>query len=219
MPTLLADLPETVRREVLAAAVRRRFRKGDSVFHQGDPSNAVHLLVKGRVAVRWTTPLGDTVTLNVLGVGANFGELAATDEAATRSASVVALEPVETLALPTSTWAELRRTHPEVTEAVLGQLTSLVRDLSAQLVEALHLPAERRLVRRLVDLAALWEPDADGHVTITVTQEDLATMAGTTRPTANRVLQELVSAGEVALSRGRIVVLDPAAVRARAGRR
>jgi CRP-like cAMP-binding protein len=52
-------------------------------------------------------------------------------------------------------------------------------------------------------------------VVIGVRQEDLATMAGTTRPTANRVLQPLVDVGVVALHRGRIEVIDPSAVNAR----
>ena len=51
---------------------------------------------------------------------------------------------------------------------------------------------------------------------IGVRQEDLATMAGTARPTANRVLQQLVDAGSVQLHRGHIDVVDPDAVRKRA---
>ena len=60
------------------------------------------------------------------------------------------------------------------------------------------------MIRRLLDLDDIY------NGVIPLTQDDLATMAGTTRPTANRVLQGLVGANLVALSRGRFQVLDRA---------
>ncbi len=47
---------------------------------------------------------------------------------------------------------------------------------------------------------------------VSVTQEEIATMAGTTRPTVNRVMQDLAEAGIVELGRGRFTVVDPAAL-------
>jgi CRP-like cAMP-binding protein len=64
------------------------------------------------------------------------------------------------------------------------------------------------VVRRLHDLVQRYPASPDGTVSIPLTQEDLASMAGTTRPTTNRVLHELAATGIVALARGRTDVVD-----------
>jgi CRP-like cAMP-binding protein len=74
----------------------------------------------------------------------------------------------------------------------------------------LYAPAERRVIRRLHDLVQRYPTAPDGTVSIPLTQEDLASLAGTTRPTTNRVLQELAAVGIVSLGRGRTDVIDPA---------
>ena len=70
------------------------------------------------------------------------------------------------------------------------------------------MPAEARLIRRVHDTVRLYD-DGQRPVILPVTQEELATMAGTTRPTANRALRQLERAGMVALGRGKIEVHYP----------
>ena len=89
---LWAGLREAERQELLGRARRRRYNKGDIVFHEGDPAHALHLVAAGRFAVRVTTPLGDTATLSVVGPGGWFGELAIVADAP-RNATVAALDP------------------------------------------------------------------------------------------------------------------------------
>ena len=88
-------------------------------------------------------------------------------------------------------------------------LAEEVRRLSGLLVEALHVPVDTRVVRRLVALTdAYRDPGSDGPVEVPLTQEDLASLAGTSRATVNRVVGEAERAGVVELRRGRIIVLD-----------
>ncbi len=208
---LLAGLGDDEARAVLAAANRRRFKRGEVVFHEGDPGDTFHLLAKGRVAVRMTTPGGDVAMLSVLGPGDGFGEQAILDPHSRRTATVAALEPTETLALGGTAFDDLRRTHPEVERALVSYLGRLVRDLSTRLAEALYVPADKRVLRRVLDLDELY-----GGGIVPLTQEDLATLAGTTRPTANRALQGAVDAGCVTLGRGRLAVVDRDALAQRA---
>lgn len=212
---LLGSLSAEEQRAVLARMGRRTFPKGDTLFHEGDPGDVLHLIEKGRVAVRPCTADGDVVTLVVLGPGDSFGEQALLTADARRTASVVALEATETRTLHRRDLAELRTAHPAVDRFLVDLLAGQVRRLTGQVLEALYMTADQRVVRRLVDLTALYDR-GDRPVVIGVRQEDLATMAGTTRPTANRVLHQLVDAGAVALHRGRIEVRDPDAVRAKA---
>jgi CRP-like cAMP-binding protein len=199
------------RRALLSRMARRRYRRGDTLFHEGDPGDTVHVIDTGHVAVRTSTTSGDVATLAVLGQGAMFGELALVDPSARRTASAVALDVVETRTLHQRDFAALRASHPDVEHFVVEVLAAQVRRLTAQLVEALYVPADQRVVRRLVDVARLYE-DGPGSVSVPLKQEDIASLAGTTRPTANRVLKQLEASGVVELARGRIVVVDRASL-------
>jgi CRP-like cAMP-binding protein len=163
--------------------------------------------VSGKLAVRVTTPLGQVVTLSLLGPGDSFGELALLDPASLRTATVVAIEEAHTLTLTGAQLDALRRRYPQVDAYITETLTSYVRRLSAMVLEALYLPVEDRVTRRLARLARLYALD-DGSAEIRLTQDDLASMAGTTRASANKVLQELAGRGLLTLGRGRISVPD-----------
>ena len=75
------------------------------------------------------------------------------------------------------------------------------------IVEAFYVGAEKRVLRRLRDLAAVYG-NGSGPITVPLTQEDLAGLAGTSRATVNRVLRDEETRGTVTLGRGKTVVLD-----------
>jgi CRP-like cAMP-binding protein len=204
---LLEVLDDVDRRSVLATMTRRSYRKGDTLYFEGDPGDSLHVLQKGHVAVKVSTPFGDVATLNVLGPGESFGELALLSGDSLRTASVIALEPVETKALHRRDFDELRRKHPAVERLLVEALAAQVQRLSGQVLDALYVPADKRVIRRMAQLAALYD-DGSAVISVPVRQEDIASMAGTTRPTANRVLMSLQADGLLTLARGRTDVLD-----------
>jgi CRP-like cAMP-binding protein len=85
-----------------------------------------------------------------------------------------------------------------------------------QLLDALCTSADDRVTHRLAELADIYA-DGGNEAFLTFRQDDLASIAGTTRPTANRVLKQLETAGIVRLSRGQIVVTDVERLRRHAG--
>jgi CRP/FNR family transcriptional regulator, cyclic AMP receptor protein len=214
--SLLAALNEPDRQSVLRIGRQRRFARNDIVFHEGDAGNSVHMIMKGTVAIRVSTPMGEVATLTVLGRNDSFGELSLLPGDHLRTASAIAMEPLETLTIGATEFTELRRTNPAVTEVLVDLLASQVRRLSAQVLEALYLPAEVRVLRRLMDLAALYRV-GEAPPVVPLTQEDIATMAGTTRPTVNQTLRLQEESGTVRLSRGRIEILDEKSIRLLAG--
>jgi CRP/FNR family transcriptional regulator, cyclic AMP receptor protein len=212
---LLRGLADADRRAVLARLTRRSFRKGDTLFHEGDVGDSLHLVEKGRVAIRASTRAGDEAILAVLGRGDSFGEQALLSPTATRTASAVALEAVETRVLLRTDFEQLRREQPSVERFLVEVLAAQVRRLSTQLLEALYLPVETRVIRRLADLAVLYA-SGDSTVEVPLRQEELASLAGTTRSTTNRVLRQLVDEHVIALTRGRIIISDVAGLTERA---
>jgi CRP/FNR family transcriptional regulator, cyclic AMP receptor protein len=211
---LFGDLPPEEVRRVLSMARRRTFGRGEVVFHEGDPADSVHLIAKGRFAVRVTTPLGETATLAIRGPGEAFGELALVSDLP-RSATVAALEPAETHSLYRREFDELRREHPYVNRMLVAILAAAVRRMDELIVEAFYVGAEKRVLRRLRDLAAVYG-NGSSTVTVPLTQEDLAGLAGTSRATVNRVLREEESRGTVTLGRGRTTVIDLETLKRRA---
>jgi len=203
---LLEGLPPEDIRRVLAIARRRTFRKGEVVFHRDDLAESLHLIVKGRFAVRITTQLGETAMLDVLGPGEAFGELALLSPGAHRSATVESLDEGETLSVYRDDFALLQAEHPGVKDVLLRLLADQLTRASDRIVEAHYTDADTRVRRRLRDLAL--RQGGKGHPAISMTQEHLAEMAGTSRATVNRVLREEERRGTVALGRGRTTVLD-----------
>jgi CRP/FNR family transcriptional regulator, cyclic AMP receptor protein len=81
---------------------------------------------------------------------------------------------------------------------------------------ALYLPVERRVLRRLVELARLYGGDGGGEARVPLTQEELAQLAGTSRATVNQVLREEEKRGTLELRRGATLVRDREALARRA---
>lgn len=213
---LLAGVPEVEAARLLLVARRRQFARGEVVFHRDDPADSLHLIAKGRFAVRVMTPVGDTVTIAVRGSGDSFGETALLAAKAKRTATVSALEPAETFALHEQDFARLRESFPAVDRILFAFLAAELRRQNELLLEALFLPVDRRLRRRLLELARIYGGGRDGQVEIPLKQAELAAMAGTSRATANQILRTEQERGTVLLQRGRMTVVDGPALARRA---
>ena len=210
---LLRDLTEGERREVLAMARRRQFKRGEILFHEGDPADTVHFIAEGRVMARRTSPMGDSVAFRVIGPGRALGDVAVVSTAQRRSSTVTALEPTTTLSLTFAEFAQLCAAHPGIQTHLATLLAARVKRLSDHLLEALFLPTDRRVVRRLLDLCEQYEAGPDRPVVIPLTQTDIAELAGATRPSTNRVLRALETEGLLRLRRGQVEVVDRAGLR------
>jgi CRP-like cAMP-binding protein len=204
--------PDDVRR-FLAMARRRAFEREQIVFHQGDVADALHLITKGRFALRVVSPLGRSAMLAVRGPGETFGEFALLETDARRTVTVAALEPGETLSIGGDAFRALLRDHPELKDVLVKLLAERLR-YSDELILAAHfLDADARVRWALLQLVPAY---GDGSsVVVPLTQESLAELAGTARGTVNRVLREEQERGVVALERGRVRVLDPGGLAAR----
>jgi CRP-like cAMP-binding protein len=208
---LFRGLPQEELRRLVAVAQRRRFARNEVVFHQGDPADTLHLVLRGHFAARLDTELGDPMTVSVHGPGQAFGELALLDLEVARSLTVVALESGETYAVHRDDFTRLRQEYPSINDVLARLLAMRVRRMSELLGEAYSVPAERRVLRRLLELADIYGGGASGAV-VPLSQTELAGLAGTSRATVNRVLRAEVKRGTVELHRSRTTVVDPVAL-------
>jgi CRP-like cAMP-binding protein len=210
---VLEGLPPADVRRFLAMARRRTFERDQTVFHQGDAADAVHLITKGRFALRVLSSLGQSAMLAVRGPGETFGEFALLESEARRTVTVAALEAGETLSVGGDAYRALLDEYPELKDVLVALLAERLRYSDERILAAHFLDADARVRWALLQLVPIY---GDGHhVIVPLTQESLAELAGTARGTVNRVLREEQERGVVTLERARVRILDPDSLAAR----
>jgi CRP-like cAMP-binding protein len=192
---------------VLALGRRRRFARREIVWHEGDRADPIHLIRSGRIAVQVMTALGESATVAVWGPGDAAGLVDGLATELFHETSAVALQETETVALRLDDFFDVRRRMPAVNDAVLKILADKVLEMTKQVIDALYVPAEIRVLRRISALADLYD-HGEGAIVIPLTQVDVGEIAGVTRPTVNRVLRKEEQRGSLQLARGSIRVID-----------
>jgi CRP/FNR family transcriptional regulator, cyclic AMP receptor protein len=210
---LFAGAPREDVQRVLAVARRRRFDRGEVVFHQDDLSESLHLVASGRFAITRRTALGEEALLAIRQPGEAFGELALISEQR-RSATASALEAGETLSILYHDFEYLRTHHPGVDRILVALLATQLKRMDQLLSEAYFETAERRVIRRLLDLSQVY---GGGEQPIRITQDQLAALAGASRATVNAVLSEERRRGTIDVKRGATLILNREALTRRAG--
>lgn len=188
----------------------RRFRRGEVIFHQGDPGDALFIVASGAIKITLPSDSGEEAILTTLRAGDVFGELALLD-GAPRSATATALEASETLILPREQFRELLATEPAIRDALLASLAGELRRLTNHVEELHFLDITGRLASRLARLATETgrrQPDGAIRLRAPLTQGDLAAMIGCTRQSVNKLLGMFTDDGLIRLERDSIVVLD-----------
>ena len=206
----LAALSPADRERLAAAAQRRRFAKGQTIFHKDDPGQSLFIIEEGAVRIYLPTAQGADLTVAVLGPGDFFGDVALLD-GRPRSASAAALENTVAYAVDRADFIELLESRPPAAMAVLSAVTRRLRDADEMAADLAFLDVAGRLAKKLLELARSHGVKQERGVRLKVplTQEDLASMVGITRESANRHLANFRRRGLIE-SRGRhFTILDP----------
>jgi CRP-like cAMP-binding protein len=186
---------------IAALCVTRGLDAGEALFLKGDPGDALYALRRGRIRIVTSTDSGRRLTLNILGSGDVFGEIALLD-GRPRTADAIAIESCELLMVRRRDFTALLERRPLVAIGVIELLCARLRWMSDRMEESAFLPMPVRLARRLVGLSE------DYGSEINVSQEELAVFVGTSRESVNRQLQDWKQKGLVELGRSRIRLVD-----------
>src|SRR5262245_22832656 len=201
MITLSAGLGDDAIRSIASLFTRRPLEANEVLFQKGDKGDALYGVRRGRVRIETGTAGGGRLTLNVLGPGDLFGEVALFDGQA-RTADAVAAEASELFMVRRSDFLAFLEREPRIAVRILELLCQRIRWVSDRMEEAVLLPLHARLARRLCALAD------DFGSEVHISQEELGVYVGAARESVNRQLQEWRRAGIIDLRRGRISLLD-----------
>jgi CRP/FNR family cyclic AMP-dependent transcriptional regulator len=198
---------------------RRRFRRNEVIFHQGDVGNSLQIVASGAVKIVLPSAEGEEAIIATLRPGDFFGELALLD-GAPHSATATALEPTETLDLPRAAFQALLEQDSELQHALLAGLAAELRRLTGHVEELHFLDLAGRLAMRLARLAREQYPDTAGPVELDwpYTQSDLAAMIGGTRQSVNKLLSSLVEDGLLRIDREMLYINDIEQLESRSAR-
>jgi CRP/FNR family cyclic AMP-dependent transcriptional regulator len=169
-----------------------------------DRSDALYIILSGRVKAFGSSVEGREVVYSVLGVGEYFGEM--TLDGGPRSASVMTLEPTTCAIVPGADVRDFLASHPDFALHLVKKLIKLAR-ASTQHVKSLALEDVYGRIARLLQTLAKDDGDGVKRVPEKLTQQDIAERVGSSREMVSRVFKPLLEGGYVEIRAGRIALL------------
>jgi CRP-like cAMP-binding protein len=206
----LGRLPPPDRDALLAAGRGRRYRRGLPIFVEGDPGDFVVLLTEGRAKVVSATAEGTETILSVRGPGDLIGELSAiVEEGTSRSASVIAIEPVAGCVISATEFRSIVDERPAVAVELVRTLAGDLRHADRRRIDNTGYSTTRRLARLVVELVT---PEGVTGQTVTLrmtmSQQELAGLVGASRESVVRALAALRRQGLIETGRRLVTVPD-----------
>lgn len=208
---IFRDLPGTEVAMIASAVLVRPFSAGELLHTPHSPVEVLYILTRGRVRLFRVSADGRALTIGIVSPGTIFGELALLGQGRYDSFAQ-ALDEVVVCVLDKADVRRLlladARIAARITEILGQRLLAMERRLS----DAVFKNVPQRVASTLDALVH----ERRGPV-VMLTHEQLAALVGTSRENATKALGELAERGLIRLGRGRILVLDTAALSAEAG--
>jgi len=198
----LPGLQEHRLRELSEHAVTRTFPANTVIVSEGDGSDALYVVLSGKVKIFLANENGKEVLLNVEGPGEYFGEMML--DGGARSASVMTLEPSRFLVVPRGDVQAFLARHPEFAMDLILKLIKRVRVLTDSVKSLALQDVYGRVTRMLQELAI--EQNGTPVVAQKPTQQEMASRVGASREMVSRILKDLVQGGYIEMAGKRIVI-------------
>ena len=200
--------------EIIGFATERRVPRGTTIFSKGDEGSSMMAVLVGRVRISAVSAEGKEVTLNVIGAGEIFGEIALLD-GKPRSADATAQEDTVLMVVERKQFLPFLLRNEALVERLLVVLCDRLRRTSLVLEEIALFDLPSRLARLIVKLAHDYGRPAVGggvRIDLKLSQRDLATLVASTRETVNKQLRGWREQGVVDQAAGYLVVRDAVAL-------
>ncbi|MCU0482563.1 MAG: Crp/Fnr family transcriptional regulator [Anaerolineae bacterium] len=200
--------------ETLAGCITPIFvDTGQYIFHLSDPAESLYLLISGVVKMTYGNPRGDEAPIGFFQTGDIFGHLFL-GKYRFRVGSAMALSSCHLGRLSEADFAMLVDQYPRIGMAFLRLMSDYQRETLARLHALMHVDARARLLGALLNFARHWCCNHGDwfQMPASLTQADIATIAGLNRTTASLLINELRRDGILG-GRGRTLTINLPAVR------
>lgn len=186
-------------RQVISIAIPKSWPSGATLFQRGDEGNQMIALASGRIKLSLLTPQGKELTLRHVEPGMILGEMAILD-GEPRSADAVATIPSKGYVIRKSDFQTLMNTYPQAASSIISYLCNRLRDTTEQLETIALYDIDSRVARFL--MAALRQLHGDeipdsANLQLFLSQSEIASILGASRPKINRAIIALEDAGAI----------------------
>ena len=188
--------------EITRAGVVRDFRPRTVLVTEGDRTDALYIILEGKVRAYLCDANGKEVVLSVMGPGEYFGEVAF--DRGPRSASVITLEPCKLVVVPGADFAEFVQRNPSFANHFIHKLIHHIRVLTDNVRSLALMDAYGRVARLLLEAAI--KRDGLHYVPERLTQSDIASRVGCSREMVSRIFKDLVQGNYISVEADRIVI-------------
>ena len=197
--------------------MRRDYTPTTTICLEGDPATQVFVLLTGWVKILSTTKDGQQIVLALRGDGDIVGEIGG--ETGRRNATIKAIDTVKALIVRYDRFRSFLDTNRGAGQAYRSVVTHRWNDADTILRSRTGTSGAQRLAGLLLDFATRRGQGADGviHLVLPLTQEELASLAGTSRATVTRALSNWRKRGFVLTAQRHITIIDLKGLRQVAG--
>jgi len=178
---------------------------GRNIFRQGQPSDSLFYLRRGKVKISVISPEGKEAIVAILSAGDFFGEGGLAGQPL-RMATAVAMTDCTVDKIEKSLMVRILHEHQEISELFVKHLLTRNVRYEADLVDQLFNSSEKRLARILLLLSNFGKESKAEHVIPTVDQHTLAQMVGTTRSRISHFMNRFREHGFIAYDDGGLTV-------------
>ena len=206
---IFSDLDEETLQKIARSGVIQTYKKNSIILSEEGTGSALFAIAEGKVKISRSSGDDKEVILAILNESDFFGEMSLLDGMA-RSATVTAVEDSKLFIIQRPEFLELLTKYPDVSVALLTELTKRLRAATTK-IKALSLKdAEGKVATVLLQLADDVGKIRQGIVEIDHLpfQQELANMAGTSRETISRTLHSFAKKGLVELDGSRLRIIN-----------
>lgn len=206
---IFTDLSQETIDKISTLGKRKVYEKDSVILMEEEAGTALFVIITGKVKVSRNSTDGREVILSILGESDFFGEMAILD-GLNRSASVIAIEESELFIIQRNEFIDLLKAHPEISIALLQELTARLRQADMKIKSLSLKDAEGKVATVLLQIADDIGKIKHGIVEIEKLplQQDLANMAGTSRETISRTIHSFAKKGLIELEGSKLRILD-----------
>jgi len=202
---LFMVLPEAQLTLLTRVVGRKSYPRNSTIIAAGDPTDALYIVISGRLKVMMSDDEGREVILAILGQGEFFGEMGLVDDEP-RSATVIAIEPCELLTIARIDFKKCLADNFDIAMGVMRGLVKRLREADRKIGSLALMDVYGRVARLLMEMAE----NVDGQMVVTkkLPKQDIAKMIGASREMVSRVMKDLQTSGYIEVRAGAIHLHD-----------
>jgi CRP/FNR family transcriptional regulator, cyclic AMP receptor protein len=190
---------------LLSYAQHRKYPRGSYIVRAGEETDALYIILSGRVKILIPNEEGREVILSSMGPSEFFGEMGMLDDQP-RSASVEALEPCEMLRISKAAFMDTLRNNFDAAMLIIRNLVRHLREADRKIESLALVDVSGRVARLLMEMAQ--EVNGKWVVERAPPKQEIARMIGASREMVSRVVKDLQRRGLIQAEGRKIVVLD-----------